>query len=90
MDGRFDELRAAIDRLDRDVVALVNERLGLVDELWQLKREQGVDTLDAGREQRLRAALHEANSGPLTAEGLDELITALLALIKRELARGSS
>jgi 3-deoxy-7-phosphoheptulonate synthase/chorismate mutase len=87
---RLDELRARIDELDREVVAAVNARLAAVDELWRLKAELGLDRLDPDREQRLRDALARANGGPLTEDGLDELVTELLALTKRELGRRRS
>ena len=78
------ELRDRIDAVDRTIVGAFNERLELVRELWQLKRELGLDRLDPGREEEIRRALRAANGGPLTEEGLDELIDAILALTKRE------
>jgi chorismate mutase len=81
------ELRARIDELDRRIVGAVNERLAAVGELWRLKAKLGVDRLDPNREQQLRQDLDRANAGPLTREGLDELVTELLALTKRELDR---
>jgi chorismate mutase len=65
----------------------VNTRLALVRELWSLKRELGLDRVDPGREAAIRAALAAANGGPLTSEGLDELVSEILALTKRELDR---
>jgi chorismate mutase len=82
---RIEELRARIAANDREIVAAVNERLRLVAELWRLKDEHGADRLDLDRERRLREHLACANSGPLSAEGLDALVTELLALTKREL-----
>jgi chorismate mutase len=78
------ELRDGIDAVDARIVAAVNERLELVERLWRLKTELGVDRLDPGREQQIRDALAAANAGPLTPAGLDELVTALLDLTKRE------
>jgi chorismate mutase len=83
--GGFDELRARIAENDREIVALVNVRLRLVAELWRLKEELGAPRLDPDREARLRAALADANEGPLTAAGLDRLVRELLALTKDEL-----
>ena len=80
-------LRARIDELDRRIVDAVNARLAAVTELWQLKAELGVERIDPDRERLLREALARANDGPLSAEGLDELVTELLALTKRELDR---
>ena len=87
MTDRFEELRALILANDRRIVTAVNERLALVEELWQLKRERGTELVDTGREQGLRAALAETNEGPLSPGGLDELVTELLALTKRELGK---
>lgn len=87
MSDRFDEIRRAIDLTDRGIVELVNERLRLVAELWEIKRERGLGRVDEGREAALRAALADANTGPLSAEGLDRLVTELLAITKREMER---
>ena len=81
------ELRGRIAENDRAIVAAVNERLRLVDELWQLKQRHGAERFDPDRERRLRAELAATNAGPLSAEGLDALVQELLALTKRELDR---
>jgi chorismate mutase len=82
---RFDELRRRIAENDRAIVGGVNERLRLVAELWELKDAHGARRVDPERESRLREALAAANDGPLSPEGLDRLVTELLALTKREL-----
>jgi 3-deoxy-7-phosphoheptulonate synthase / chorismate mutase len=79
------ELRARIGANDRAIVEAVNERLRLVTELWELKERQGAERFDPDRERRLREELASANDGPLSPEGLDALVTELLALTKREL-----
>ena len=81
---RIDDLRARIGENDRAIVGAVNERLRLVTELWRLKDELGTDRLDPDRERRLREELAAANAGPLSSEGLEHLVTELLALTKRE------
>ena len=85
MSGELLRLRDAIDDNDRAIVGAVNARLRLVAELWELKREQGLDRLDPDRERRLREQLAGANEGPLSQTGLDRLVTELLALTKSEL-----
>ena len=87
MTDGLNELRSRIDEVDVRIVAAVNERLELVERLWRLKAERGIDRLDPGREQAIRTALAASSSGPLTEEGLDELVTELLALTKREHSR---
>ena len=84
---RFAALRGEIAANDRLVVEAVNKRLRLVAELWRLKDEQGTERLDPDRERRLREELRGTNRGPLSASGLDRLVTELLDLTKRELGR---
>jgi chorismate mutase len=85
---RFDQIRAEITAADEQIVAAFNHRLELVTELWQLKAALGLDTVDPDRERRLRQTLAAANAGPLSAEGLDRLVTELLDLTKKELGAG--
>ena len=85
---RVEEIRGRIAANDRRIVDAVNERLRLVTDLWELKREHGLDRLDPDRERRLREELAAANGGPLSEAGLDELVSALLGLTKRELDPG--
>jgi chorismate mutase len=87
MSDRFAAIRRSIDTTDAAIVDLVNERLVLVGELWELKRELGLDRIDPDRETRLRAALAAHNAGPLSDDGLDRLISALLELTKTEIRR---
>ncbi len=85
MRKRFDEIRAEITQNDEAIVAAVNRRLALVTELWVLKAQLGLDTVDPGRERLLRDALAAASDGPLSSAGLDRLVTELLDLTKNEL-----
>ena len=79
--------RERISAVDRELVALLNERLGLVRELHAYKRAQGYPMVDPGREQRLLDALVAENPGPLSDSELRELWAGLLALLTREAAR---
>lgn len=86
-DPHVDELRGRIAARDRVVVEAVNERLRLVAELKAYKEARGIAFLDPEREARLVAELQAANAGPLSPEGVRELIETVLALTKRELER---
>jgi chorismate mutase len=86
-DDPLAKLRAQIGANDRAIVEAVNERLRLVTELWRIKETHGAERFDPDRERRLRDDLAAANGGPLSAEGLDALVSELLALTKRELDR---
>jgi chorismate mutase len=82
------EYRDRITSVDEQLVSLVNERIAAVEELRSYKAENGIAFLDPDREAALRAHLQRFNEGPLSAEGLDELVTFVLELVKREVARG--
>ena len=85
MSDRFDEIRREITANDEAIVAAVNRRVELVMELWLLKAELGLDTVDPDRERLLREGLAAVNTGPLSAAGLDRLVTDLLDLTKTEI-----
>jgi chorismate mutase len=85
MSERIESLRTAISTNDRRIVEAMNERLRLVDELWRLKDELGLEHVDPRRERMLLAELERANGGPLSQEGLERLVAELLELTKREL-----
>jgi chorismate mutase len=78
-------LREEISELDRTVLESVNARLELVAELKRHKESRGIGFVDQEREARMLADLVAANGGPLSAEGVRELLGALLDLTKREL-----
>lgn len=84
-EDRVTELRRLIGANDREIVEHVNARLRLVAELWELKAAGGINRVDRARERALRDELAQTNAGPLSDEGLDRLVTTLLALTKREL-----
>ena len=86
MSGPLDEIRVQITANDEAIIDAVNERLRLVSELWTLKQKVGAEQIDPQRELDLRAELAAANAGPLSAAGLERLVTELLALTKNELA----
>lgn len=79
--------RERISALDSELVALLNERLGVVRELHAYKRAQGYPMVDPGRESRLLDALVAANPGPMSDDGLRDLWVDLLKLQTREAAR---
>jgi chorismate mutase len=80
------EIREQITQLDREILARVNHRLELVQQLHDHKLERGYPILDRGREEALLASLAEHNGGPLSTEGLRELFATLIALTTKEAA----
>jgi chorismate mutase len=79
--------RDEISQIDAGIVEAVNRRLELVARLKRHKETHGLDFVDRAREDDILATLQEANRGPLTAAGVQELVIEILALTKRELSR---
>jgi 3-deoxy-7-phosphoheptulonate synthase/chorismate mutase len=86
-DPVMQELREQVEAVDRQVLDAVNARLELVAQIRRHKEENGIDFLDPGREEWLLQHLVESNRGRLSEQGVRELFTTILALVKRELDR---
>jgi len=82
-------LREQILENDRSLVETINTRLRLVSQLKRYKQEQGFAFLDPERERQLERELEQANGGPLSSEGLQQICAALFDLTKREVSRDS-
>ena len=80
--------RDEIAALDERLIATINDRIRKVAELRRYKAEQGLPFVDPEREQRLVEHLQRVNRGPLSDDGVRELLGTVLDLVKRELARG--
>ena len=80
--------RDEIAALDRQLIEIVNARLSAVTELHRYKGEQGLPARDLDRERWLVEHLQAENGGPLSAEGVAELVDFVLGLIRKEQARG--
>ena len=83
-DSFIGELREAISSNDRRIVEAVNARLDLVARMRAYKDEHGIPFHDVARERQLVSELQRANGGPLSAEGLEEIVQTLLELTRRE------
>jgi chorismate mutase len=88
-DSFLQELREQVSETDRAIVDLLNTRLELVGRISKRKRDLGLAFLDPQREEWMLRDLSRANRGPLSDDGLKEVLRELLALTKREIARGA-
>jgi chorismate mutase len=88
-DPLINELRAEISDTDRAILDAMNRRLQLVARLKQYKESRGIDFLDPEREASMLEDLRRTNRGPLSNDGLKELLDEVLDLTKREVKRSS-
>lgn len=84
VDAELARLRAEIDRLDREILARLNERAALGQEVGRVKTQAGREIVSTARERDLLAALRRANPGPFPDEAIEpvfrEIISATRAL----------
>ena len=80
-------LREQVTERDHEILAALNRRLELVAELRRHKEEHGLAFLDPERERWMLEDLERVNGGPLSEDGVRELLAFLLELTKRELRR---
>ena len=59
------ELRQSIDAVDRDLLALLNQRAALANEVGEIKRAEGSPVFRPEREAQVINGLQTANPGPL-------------------------
>ena len=74
-------LRNEIDRLDLNLVSLLNRRAEIVSQIGQIKHDQGLEVWSAAREDEVIAHVLAASNGPLPQD--------TLRIIFRELMSGS-
>ncbi len=71
-------LRRQIDRLDRQILRLLNQRAARVVRVGRLKRAQKRPVFDRRRERAIVRQLAKANRGPLPAASVRAIFTAVL------------
>jgi chorismate mutase len=86
-DPLIKQIREQISETDRSILGAMNTRLRLVARLKQYKESHGIDFHDPEREQWMLQDLQRANGGPLSRDGLKELLAEILDLTKREVNR---
>jgi len=84
--SELDELRRKISELDRQLLELVNRRLELVASVRDFKDAAGERWIDPEREAELLQALVAANPGPLSERGVTSIFSAVLDVLKQEVA----
>jgi chorismate mutase-like protein len=86
----LEELRNQVDVLDRQIVALLNERASIARQIGQVKASSSREVYAPAREKIVYDNLRAANSGPLPDAELthiyERIIDVMRTLQRRELA----
>ncbi len=86
----LEALRNEISELDRRLLELLNRRLELVAAVRDYKDSAGERWIDPEREAELLQGLVAANSGPLSERGVTSIFSAVLDVLKQEVAADRS
>jgi prephenate dehydrogenase len=84
--SELEALRNEISELDRRLLALLNRRLELVAAVRNYKDSAGERWIDPEREAELLLELVAANPGPLSERGVTSIFSAVLDVLKQEVA----
>ena len=68
--AKLEEYRILIDDVDRRIVALLNERTAVVENIGRVKREAQIPVYEPKREDQVFANITSANQGPLTTQAV--------------------
>ena len=72
------EIRGAIDEMDRSLVALLNARARVVEEIGRVKREAQMPVYEPDRENQVFANVAGANSGPLPHDAIRRIFERII------------
>jgi chorismate mutase / prephenate dehydratase len=72
-------LRETIDRIDQQLLRLLNERMEQAKEIGRIKADVGSPSFDPSREEAIYARLSGGNPGPLSDDGLRSIYREILA-----------
>jgi chorismate mutase-like protein len=90
--ARLNECREAIDRIDIQIVALINERTKVVEEIGRVKEQLAMAIYEPKREEQVMANITKHNAGPLPNDAvmrmferiMDEMRTVQRLKMKKE------
>jgi chorismate mutase len=75
---RLEEFRVQIDEVDRRIVALLNERTSVVEDIGRVKREAHLPIYEPKREDQVFANITESNRGPISPEAVRRIFERII------------
>ena len=76
--ARLDECRVLIDEIDRRIVAILNQRTQVVEEIGRVKRASALPIYEPKREEQVFANVTGANQGPMSAGALRRIFERII------------
>ena len=75
---KLEEFRVLIDDVDRRIVALLNERTRVVENIGRVKRQTSLPIYEPKREDQVFANISSTNRGPLTEEAVRRIFERII------------
>jgi chorismate mutase-like protein len=75
---RLTDYRRNIDRIDLQLLALLNERTRVVEKIGQVKQEYQIPVYEPKREDEVFRNVLEHNSGPLTPDAVKRIFERII------------
>ena len=75
---KLEEYRVLVDDVDRRLVALLNERTRVVENIGRVKRQTQMPIYEPKREDQVFANISASNGGPLTEEAVRRIFERII------------
>ena len=75
---KLEEFRVSIDQIDRGIVALLNERTRVVEEIGRVKHEAALPIYEPKREEMVFANITGANHGPIGQDAVRRIFERII------------
>jgi chorismate mutase len=76
--ARLEEYRVLIDNVDQRIVALLNERTQVVEQIGRVKRNTDLPIYEPRREEQVFANVMGCNQGPLSEDALRSIFERII------------
>jgi chorismate mutase-like protein len=87
------DCRSRIDTIDRRIVALLNERTRVVEQIGSIKQQTSMPIYEPKREDEVFANVMSSNSGPLTPEAakriFERIVDEMRTVQKTKMEKGT-
>jgi chorismate mutase-like protein len=75
---KLEKCRVLVDDVDRRIVALLNERTSVVQDIGRVKRQTQMPIYEPKREDQVFANISASNRGPLTDEAVRRIFERII------------
>ena len=76
--AELEKCRVPVDDVDRRIVALLNERTSVVQDIGRVKRQTQMPIYEPKREDQVFANISASNRGPLTEEAVRRIFERII------------